>query len=304
MVSFSLVTRSGMGRRVALRRAALGLATPLAALVLFVAAPGPGSFHFVILGDRTGEAQPGVFEQALREAAAENPVFVLSAGDNIEGLDDASAETEWRAFEQILAPYRQFPFYPAPGNHDVWSEKSEKLFRKYTGHAPHYSFDYGPAHFTILDNSRSEWFSTDEQAFLEKDLEAHAAQPVKFIVSHRPSWLIDVVLRNPNFKVQQLAKKYGARYVIAGHVHQMLHVDLDGVTYASVASSGGHLRLSKSYEAGWFFGYTVVEVNGKDVRFQIKELKPPNGQGRVTSMEDWGFNGLLSKREAAGAAAK
>ena len=202
-------------------------------------------------------------------------------------------------FEQLLTPYRRFSLHLVPGNHDIWSETSERLFRKYAGHAPHYSFDYGPAHFTVLDNSRSERFTPDEMAFLEKDLAAHAARPVKFIVSHRPSWLIDAVLRNPNFAVQQLAKKYGVWHVIAGHVHAMLHADLDGVMYVSVPSSAGRLRASKRYEDGWFFGYTLAEVKGKDVRFQIKELKPPYGEGRVTHVEDWGIDGLIGKRKAA-----
>ena len=274
--------------------------TRLLALLVALTAPArPDTFRFVVLGDRTGETQAGVYEQAWREAAADNPALVIAVGDTIQGLSDATAERGWQAVERILTPYRRYPLYLAPGNHDIWSEKSERLFRKYSGHAPHYSFDYQQAHFTILDNSRSEDFSADELAFLEKDLQAHRAQPVKFIVSHRPSWLISAVLGNPNFALHRLAKKYGVRYVIAGHVHQMLHVDLDGVTYVSLASTGGHLRVSKKYEDGWFFGYTLVEVNGTGVTFQIKELKPPHGEGRVTKLEDWGMAGLGVKHKTA-----
>jgi predicted phosphodiesterase len=271
------------------------LATLLGALA---AAPASDTFHFVVLGDRTGEAQPGIYEQVWQEATAEGPAFVVSVGDTIEGLNDATAETEWEAVEQILAPYRRYTLYLAPGNHDVWSERSERAFRKHARHTPHYGFDYEQAHFTVLDNSRSEEFSSEELQFLEKDLQGHAAQPVKFIISHRPSWLIDVMFANPNFAVHRLAKKYGVQYVIAGHVHEMLHVDLDGVTYLSMASAGGHLRASKKYEDGWFFGYALVEVKGREVRFQIKELNPPHGIGRVTRPEDWGRAGLVDRHES------
>jgi Icc protein len=112
------------------------------------------------------------------------------------------------------------------------------------------------------------------------------------------------VLADRNFALHQLAKKYGAQYVIAGHVHQMLHVDLDGVMYASMASSGGHLRASRKYEDDWFFGYALVEVRGKDVRFRVKELKPPHGRGRVTSLQDWGVAGLLNNGKSAPLTAK
>lgn len=272
----------------------------IATLLLFLApldaASRPDSFRFVILGDRTGESQPGVYEQALKAAAAENPAFVITVGDTIEGLNDATAEKEWQEIARTLSLYRRFPLYLAAGNHDIWSELSQRLFQKYAEHAPHYSFDYKQAHFTVLDNSRSEQFGPEEIAFLEKDLQMHAAQRVKFIVAHRPSWLMDVVLRNSHFALHNLAKKYGVRYVIAGHVHAMLRFDLEGVTYISMASSGGHLRASRKYEDGWLFGYALVEIDGNDVRFQIKELTPPHGEGRVSRLDDWGAAGAITGR--------
>jgi hypothetical protein len=63
-------------------------------------------------------------------------------------------------------------------------------------------------------------------------------------------------------------------------------------------SSGGHLRLAKRYEDGWFYGYALVTVTGKAVEIQIKELKPPYGRGRVTAPEDWGAAGLVDRTKA------
>jgi UDP-2,3-diacylglucosamine pyrophosphatase LpxH len=252
-----------------------------------------GSFHFVILGDRTGETVPGVYQRVWQEAAAEDPAFVLSVGDSIQGLNDPTAETEWRQFQQIVTPYRRFPLYLAPGNHDIWSVHSAMLFQRYAAHPPrpthsvHYSFDYAQAHFTILDNSRSDSLSEDELRFLQTDLEAHKDRPVKFIVSHRPSWLIDAMFQNPRSRLHQLAKEYGVQYVVAGHLHQMLEVDLEGVKYLSMASAGGHLRGTEQYRDGWFFGYALVCVHGQAVDFHIKELKTPQGQGRITELQDW-----------------
>lgn len=274
------------------RRSVVFFTAALVAALAVVAAPAPESFRFVILGDRTGEAVPGVYEQIWQEAAAENPAFVLSVGDTIQGLNDATAEAEWQEAQHILQSFRRFPIYLVPGNHDIWSPLSERLFRRYSAHAPHYSFDYGQAHFTVLDNSRSDNLSIDELRFLEMDLAGHAAQPIKFIVSHRPSWLIDAALGNTNFPLHQLAKKYGVKVVLAGHVHEILHADLEGVSYISMPSSGGHLRLSGKYEDGWFFGYILADVRGANVSLQIQEARPPHGKGRVTRPEDWGITGL------------
>jgi predicted phosphodiesterase len=267
------------------------LAAALLAVLRFAAtAAQPDSFRFVVIGDRTGESQSGVYERVWKDAAAEHPAFAVGVGDTIEGLHDDTAEAQWIDARRLWP--KGFDFYLAPGNHDIWSRLSEELFRKYAGHPAHYSFDYGDAHFTVLDNSRADQFSAAEMRFLEEDLKEHAAQPVKFIVSHRPSWIVKAIIGDANFPLQQMAKQYGVRYVIAGHLHEMLHAQLDGVDYVSMVSAGGHLRGAGKYEDGWFFGYGVVDVDGRDVRFSVHELGAPFGQGRKTELKDWGPAGL------------
>ena len=270
------------------------LAVAVTALALRPADPPP--LRFVLLGDRTGETQPGVWQQVWKDIAADDPAFVVGAGDSIQGGNDESAESEWREVERGLAPSAKIPLYLAPGNHDIWSPLSERLFTKYTHHPLHYSFDRGPLHFTVLDDSRSDALPHDEFAFLEADLREHPAQPFKFVVSHRPSWILDAALRNTNAQLHVLAKKYGVQYMVAGHVHQIIHTDLDGVTYLCLPSAGGHLRASEKYEDGWFFGYIVATIEGKSIRMQVKELGPPHGKGRTNDVSDWGLTGLAVRR--------
>jgi 3',5'-cyclic AMP phosphodiesterase CpdA len=258
-----------------------------------LAGQGTAPLRFVIIGDRTGEPQPGVYEQIWRELAAEKPAFVLSVGDTIQGLYDNNAVREWQEVQRLLAPYHSIPLYLTPGNHDIWSPLSKALFQKFSTHEPQYSFDVGTLHITVLDNSRSDELGSDQLQFLERDLAAHSRQPIKIVVSHRPSWLFPVLFRNPNFPLHQIAKRYGVRYVIAGHVHQMLHFELDGITYLSVPSAGGHLRASKQYEDGWFFAHTLVETESTELQFRIEEAKAPTGQGRKTTPADWGAAGLV-----------
>ena len=252
-------------------------------------------FRFVILGDRTGEALPGIYEEAWRETNLDRPNFVVTVGDTIQGGDDLTMDTEWQQVKKILTPYDRYKIFFTPGNHDVWSIASSQAFEKYTKLPLHYSFDYRQAHFTILDNSRSDELPAEELAYLEKDLQLHNKQPVKFIFSHRPSWILQVVLGNPNFPLHQLAQGYGVRYIVAGHIHQMLHFELEGITYLSMASSGGHLREGKEYERGWFFQHTLVTVRGTSVEFAIKELASPFGKSRVSRPVDWGPAGLVAK---------
>ncbi|MDQ6705395.1 MAG: metallophosphoesterase, partial [Acidobacteriota bacterium] len=106
------------------------IAGSLAALAAIGGAVNQDSFHFVILGDRTGDAQPGVYERVWKDLAAGNPAFVVSVGDSIQGLIDETAEAEWQDLKRILHPFRRFVIYLAPGNHDIWSDKSQALFEK------------------------------------------------------------------------------------------------------------------------------------------------------------------------------
>jgi len=107
---------------------------------------------------------------------------------------------------------------------------------------------------------------------------------------------LNAVLGNPGFPLHQLAKRYGVKYVIAGHIHQMLHFEVEGITYLSMPSAGGHLRLEKQYEKGWFFAHTLVSVAGNSAQFEIKEAAPPFGQSRVSKPADWGAAGRVYSR--------
>src|SRR5579872_1936873 len=75
------------------------------------AAAQKDSFQFVVVGDRTGATQSGVYPRVWQEAAAENPAFVLSVGDSIEGSSDTTAEAQWLELERILTPYRRYPLF-------------------------------------------------------------------------------------------------------------------------------------------------------------------------------------------------
>ena len=114
------------------------------------------------------------------------------------------------------------------------------------------------------------------------------AVQVKLVVSHRPSWLLDAALGSTNAPLHAIAKRYGVCCVVAGHVHQLIHAQLEGVTYLSLPSAGGHLRLSGKYEDGWFFGWTGVEVRDGKVVFQVHAL-----DGAATALSAWGRAGLL-----------
>jgi predicted phosphodiesterase len=260
------------------------------------AVPEPGnSFHFSIIGDRTGGATPQVYGRVWREVDLLHPDFVVNVGDTIEGGDDRRAEQDWAALRPIWVRYSQYPLYFTPGNHDVFSEGSRKLFEKETKRPSSYSFNYQDAHFTVLDNSGSDELPESQLEFLRRDLEQNKDKSPKFILFHRPFWIPYVIFKSGAFPLHQIAKKYGVSYVICGHMHQFMRMTHDGIVYMVVGSSGASIKrglnAGQGFQQGWFYHHAWVQVKGSKVSVTVKEIDGGLGKGRMFKAEDWGDYG-------------
>src|SRR5258705_6514872 len=146
----------------------MGRALALSPVLLFWAAGAEpqNDFRFAIVGDRTGNAQPGIYERVWREIGLERPDFAITVGDTIEGGSDEQARSEWRALRPLWSRYG-FPVYFTPGNHDIWSPRSLEIYKSETGRGNFYGFNYQDAHFTVLDNGRTLDLADDQLAFVE-----------------------------------------------------------------------------------------------------------------------------------------
>jgi predicted phosphodiesterase len=242
-------------------------------------APAAG-LDFAILGDRTGSAVAGVYEQVSKEIAAHRPDFIINVGDTIEGLDDTSAQAQWEAMRPTWKYFGDTPLYLVPGNHDIWSPASERIWRAQSGHQPQYSFDFRGVHVTVLDNSRTEGLAPDQLAFLESDLAAHAGPQPKFIFFHRPFWLLPVKFQNGNFPLHRIVRKYGVGFVVSGHTHEFDRSEYEGVEYIVVGSSGGSLTHGKgpvptnSGLDGLYYGYAWVHVEDGHAKLEFRRVEP------------------------------
>jgi len=132
----------------------------------------------------------------------------------------------------------------------------------------------------VLDNSQTEDLSDDQMAFLASDLAAHKDRDPKFVLFHKPFWLIPVKFRSSQFPFHQLIRKYGVRYVISGHGHQYVRLLEDGIVYIEAGSSGGKLK-GEGFENGWFFGHIFARVTGDKVEMTVREIGGAPGKGRA-----------------------
>jgi 3',5'-cyclic-AMP phosphodiesterase len=261
------------------------LRTTLAITVLLLSVavaiqPSPTGFRFVVLGDRTGDANQAIYEQIWKDVESEHPDFVLNVGDTIQGWNDSTAQAEWDRLQLFWNRRPGLPQYFSPGNHDIWSDASRQIYERATKHAPAYGFDFQGAHFTILDNSGSLDLSERQMQFLEADLQRNRTKSPKFVSFHQPFWLLPLKFQSSEFPFHQLARKYGVTAVFSGHGHQFVRIERDGIVYLEAGSSGAKLK-GQGFAQGWFFGNTVVDVNSASIRLTIHETGPPFGESRT-----------------------
>lgn len=112
---------------------------------------GADSLRFVVIGDRTGQHRPGIFEKALAQVDQLHPDFVINIGDLIEGNtgDQAQIETEWKEVNGAIDQLHT-PFFYVPGNHDLTNDVQRQIWRAKLG-ADYYHFRYKGALFIILN---------------------------------------------------------------------------------------------------------------------------------------------------------
>ena len=252
-------------------------------------------FRFSIIGDRTGGAQPQIFGRVWREVDMLHPDFVINVGDTIEGGRDEMALLQWQELRPIWQRYSHYPLYFTPGNHDVFSDTSQKLYEKETGRPSYYSFNYQDAHFTVLDNSRTNDLNEEQIRFLEKDLAGHKDKRPKYIFFHKPYWIALLKVGASDFPLHKIARKYGVEHVISGHGHQFVRIVRDGVAYMEVGSSGGTmtgaLRQGHGFKEGRFYHHVWGRVKGGKTYLTVKEIDGAKGAGRMFKAEDWDENG-------------
>jgi Calcineurin-like phosphoesterase len=252
----------------------LGCLFAAAIAVVSVVAGAPDAarndFRFSILGDRTGDAEPEVYERIWKDIDGLHPNFVINVGDTIQGGNDATAASEWNVLRPLWE-HRRYPVYFTSGNHDIWSAASRLIYEQQTKRPAFYGFDYQNAHFTVLDNSETEDLSDEQMQFLARDLVQNQTRDPKFVFFHKPFWLVPVKFQSNQFPLHQLISRYGVRYVVSGHGHQYVRAVQDGIVYLEAPSSGGKLKGLGAAQ-GWFFGDLLVTVKGSNIDVQVRPL--------------------------------
>ena len=211
------------------------------ALVLFAAwlAAGEPRFTFAVIGDRTGGAREGVFEGVIAEVAFFDPDFMITVGDHIQGysMEKDEIERQWDEFEAIMDG-SGLKYYLTPGNHDIWDQQSESVFKDRAGYTDK-AFKIDNTRFIIFDVSRNygpEDFTEDQVKWLTKELEKSGDAAHTLVFLHKPFWCEDFSFGRESW-LHNLFLEHGVTAVFSGHYHRYFYTERDGIRYYGVGSS-------------------------------------------------------------------
>jgi hypothetical protein len=219
----------------------------------FLSAPDPSAtaLDFFAYGDmRNGGAINNTIDGQIISTYTNDPGFqtlIVSVGDLVT---DGTLETSWAndlfnpQYTNIRKVMADISFLSAIGNHEGDGALFTKYFPMPFVAGRYWSFDYGPAHFVMLDQYIPYGLQSTQRAWLKNDL-ADSKKIWKFISLHEPGWSAggghpnNLTVQND---IQPLALKYDVSMVFAGHNHYYARAVVDGIQHLTVGGGGAGLN--------------------------------------------------------------
>jgi predicted phosphodiesterase len=263
----------------------------------------PDGVRIMVYGDsRTNHK----FHTSLVPAmVAAKPQLLVNIGDIVHS---AKRVYEWHKFFQIERELlASAPIAIAPGNHEAYhgEDYGAELMRRYFrgrshGGTGHYSFDYGPCHFAILDLYWGEPIAAAGREWLRQDLASVPEGRYKFVVLHAPIYSFGHHAPTEELKaLRPLLAKMGVTAVFSGHSHVYEHFNVEGIHYLTVGGTGAPFHTPNEHvveaeeqyqvKTGRFYHFLTMDATAKGIHFRIVDSK----KNRV--VEEWTVSPKESK---------
>lgn len=221
------------------------------------------------------------FEKAIAAANRLRPAFVIVCGDLVNRTGDSSQVAEYKRIAGQLDS--SIPLYNIAGNHDVGNAPTAASLAEYRKNfgADHYTFQYGNLYGIVLnsslffDSSKAPAEAAKQAAWLHSTLERTRRLKNRNIVifEHIPWFINQPDEKNGYFNIPvatrnryiDLLKKYGVKYVFAGHLHKNA-IGKDGnLTIITTGPIGKPLGKDSS-------GFRIVTLNGDQLSYPYYSL--------------------------------
>jgi predicted phosphodiesterase len=244
---------------------------------------GESNFQFVVFGDT--RTRHDLHRRIVTEIVKTDPDFVLHTGDLVtDGYDTE----QWPNFFDIEGKMlKNTVFFPVLGNHERNNARFHEFFDV---KSPYYSFNWGTAHFALLDTDLANWsvsttererFWAEQLRWLEQDLQKAEKADFRFLIMHHPPMTAYNAANHISKETPALiplCEKYKVTALFAGHDHNYQHHLLNGVHYIITGGGGAPLANVDSPIPGVtqkvekVEHYVKVVVEGKKARMEAIAL--------------------------------
>ncbi|MEA2054625.1 MAG: metallophosphoesterase [Candidatus Thermoplasmatota archaeon] len=227
-------------------------------------------FKCVIFGDSRGVWDRWRHATEVANAVnAEHPDFVIHGGDMV---NDGRVQTQWDSWLGLMKSLMQnSTVFGILGNHEYNGSRYYEIFAL-PNNEMWYSFDYGPCHFTILDNYESWDVGSPQYEWLKDDLSSSMA-PFKIVCFHEPIYCSGGHEPRTDVRAawESLFNNYNVDLVFQSHNHYYQRTDpIKGITYIVSGGAGAPLYTP---EDAWFmnnskkaYHYCVLDVSLVEMR--------------------------------------
>ena len=247
-------------------------------------APDTSFFRFSFYGDsQAGDTltPDTTVQQAIADGVLNsNPMFVIHTGDVVY-RGDVYAQWGSQFFAPSASMLFSVPFFFAVGNHELGDPFLAATFF-YWPLAPGtwFSFDYGNAHFIILDTDAAFSPGTPQYEWLVSDL-AGASKTWLFVAFHHPPYTSSLSEFHPVMTaVQQilvpLFEAYRVDMVLNSHVHWYERSEKNGIYYITSGGGGAQLATEQEtinpYQQAWAstYHFCTVDVSADQLLFKAR----------------------------------
>ncbi|MCX5806037.1 MAG: metallophosphoesterase [Proteobacteria bacterium] len=229
---------------------------------------------FAIIGDTKIGSTESVYKQFLNIISKKNINTIFLVGDVI---DRPGSEKEWGRFLELTG--KNFNFHIAPGNHDINSAKSLKVFSNLISKPVYHSLSTEDAHFIVLSTETPGEISrvTGKQLeWLKEELKINSLFKIVFL--HKPlfptifgkGYCLDRYAADRD-SLHDLFVKSGVNIVFAGHEHLYNKIEKDGIIYVTTGGGGSRL-LTFDEEYGGFFHYIIAKRENGGYIFTVYDM--------------------------------
>jgi len=227
-------------------------------------------FQFVVVSDRTGGMNRGIFEDAIEKINLLQPDFVVSVGDLIDGYtqNDELMEVQWDEFDSIVGRL-EMPFFYLTGNHDISNPLMAQKWTDRLGPA-YYHFIYKKVLFLCLntEDSTGAHISDTQVNYFRDVLSRNTDISWIIVLMHRPLW--DYGNMSGYDKIKKLLA--GRPYTLfSGHHHNYLYDEKNGNKHIVLATTGGGSEM-RGMEFGEFNHIVWVTITDDGPRIANLDL--------------------------------